>query len=136
MIPLRTIRLSLPIRTKSLTNERTHWRVKAARAKAERTVTRLCFSVAPGHGPLEDGEEAMVTMLRVAPRSLDSDNLPPSMKSIRDELAACLGLDDRDPRIVWAYEQRRAEKGADPYAVDVLVEVYPARVRPMRLARG
>lgn len=115
--------LDLPLRTKSLTNQHEHWRHRARRAKAERLLTRTVWRVAGG-APLASGATALVTLTRVSPRELDSDNLPPSMKSVRDELAACLGLDDRDRRIVWAYDQRKPAKGETRYAVlvEVLVE--------------
>lgn len=128
----RSAHTELPLRTKSLANEHSHWRVRAARAKAERLTTRVVLGRMV---PLEPEECALVTLTRIAPRDLDSDNLPPSMKSIRDELAACLGLDDRSPRIVWHYQQRRAAKGQERYAVEVLVEVFAAEREPLA-ARG
>ncbi len=60
-----------------------------------------------------------VTLKRYAPRSLDEgDNLPMSMKYIRDSVAAFLtgdhrpGRADNDPRITWLYAQ---EKSKDYY---------------------
>lgn len=130
----RSASLILPLRTKSLANEHAHWRVRAKRAGAERYTTNVCWYDG-GNRRLEPDECALVTLTRIAPRDLDSDNLPPSMKSVRDELAACLGLDDRNPRIVWHYQQRRAEKGQERYAVDVLVEVFASEREPLA-ARG
>jgi hypothetical protein len=47
-----------------------------------------------------------VTLMRCGPRKLDDDNLRGAMKSVRDQLAQWLGLDDADERIVWGYAQR------------------------------
>ena len=46
-----------------------------------------------------------VTITRVAPGTLDDDNLVRSAKAIRDQLAELLGVDDRDARVSWAIEQ-------------------------------
>lgn len=114
-VVIHETRLAIPIRTVSLANEHEHWRRRHKRSKAERLEMR-CAWLKAFERPMCGGETAVVRLTRVAPRALDSDNLPPSMKSIRDELAACLGLDDRDPRITWEYSQ---EKG--PYSVRVVV---------------
>jgi hypothetical protein len=54
-----------------------------------------------------------VTFTRVAPgRGLDpEENLPGSCKAVKDEVAAVLGVDDRDPRVAWKYEQERGDWG-------------------------
>lgn len=54
-----------------------------------------------------------VTFTRVAPgRGLDpEENLPGSCKAVKDELAAILGVDDRDPRVTWVYEQEHGDWG-------------------------
>ena len=50
-----------------------------------------------------------VTLVRLAPSAgLDDDNLRSSLKAIRDGVADALGIDDRDPRVGWHYEQRRS----------------------------
>jgi hypothetical protein len=57
-----------------------------------------------------------VDMHREGPRGFDDDNLLGAFKAIRDGVADQLGVDDRDPRIVWHYAQRRAS-----FAVIVVV---------------
>jgi hypothetical protein len=98
-------------------NQRDHWSVKAARVKHQRnlvtlvlrgTVAKLMMACAP----LE------VTITRVAPRSLDSDNLVGSAKAVRDAVAAVLGVDDRDARVSWRVEQARGR-----YSVLVAIKV-------------
>lgn len=49
-----------------------------------------------------------VLLCRIAPRALDpGGNLGASLKHVQDGVADWLGIDDRDPRIIWEYEQRR-----------------------------
>jgi hypothetical protein len=61
-----------------------------------------------------------VTLTRVAPRQLDAeDNLTAALKAVRDEVAAQLGVDDRDARVTWRYGQERG--GAREHAVRIEV---------------
>ena len=63
-----------------------------------------------------------VRLVRVAPRSLDDDNLARCLKPARDAIAEVLGVDDRNPAVRYVPNQR---KGAPrQYAVEV--EVYYA----------
>ena len=62
---------------------------------------------------------AVITITRVAPRALDSDNLAISAKSVRDGIADWLGVDDGDKRLTWRYEQRRGRP--KEYAAEVAV---------------
>lgn len=118
----------LPLRTVSLTNARTHWAVKANRAKTERATTRSLWQIAKGR-ELEQSESADVTITRIAPRELDDDNIRAAGKSVRDSLADCLGLrSDRDPRVTWHYKQRKGKP--KEYAVLVEVRYSLAAARP------
>ena len=58
-----------------------------------------------------------ITLTRVAPRKLDSDNLERSMEAIRDGIADAFGVDDGDDRIEWRYDQRTGRAGK--HSVDV-----------------
>jgi len=103
------IEFILPLRTVSLDNEREHWRVRAKRAAEERLVARLkCPKIKP---------PCTVTLTRVSPRFLDDDNVRGALKSVRDGIADRLGINDRDPRVSWRYEQRRGKPRE--YAVHV-----------------
>ena len=44
------------------------------------------------------GAALVVTLTRVSPRALDSDNLAYAFKAVRDEVAAYFGVNDNDPR--------------------------------------
>lgn len=110
---------TVALRTVSLTNQRdAHWRHRHRRSKTERLHTWRAWLAAGGR-VLKDGERAAVTLTRIAPGTLDDDNLRGAMKSCRDAIAACLGLDDGDERLTFAYAQERGRS----YAVRVEIEV-------------
>jgi hypothetical protein len=108
--------VKLPIRTVSESNSRGHWAKKAGRAKAQRNMAALVFRGMVAATPLP----VTVTLVRIAPRALDDDNLRGAFKAIRDGIADAFGVDDRDPRIEWRYAQRRG--GVGVYAVEVAIE--------------
>jgi hypothetical protein len=62
----------------------------------------------------------MITLTRIAPRKLDTDNLVSACKGVRDGIADTLGVDDGDERITWKYAQRKGKP--KQYAVEVEVE--------------
>lgn len=103
--------IELPLRIESVANLREHWSVRARRTKAH----RLAALAVPAH-PLP----CVVTLIRVAPRSLDGDNLQSGFKALRDGVAARLGVDDADPRVEWRYEQVRGK--AKEYAARVRIQ--------------
>lgn len=107
----------LPVMTVSEANRRDHWAVKAKRAKRHRFVARaLC----PLHAL-----PCVVRLTRLSTGTLDDDNLRGALKAVRDGVADALGVDDRDPRVVWEYAQERAKalKGA------VRLELRPAAAK-------
>lgn len=101
-----------------------HWATKAKLRKGQR---ETAYMVAVTLGPvrlirgLSKGVpwKAIVTITRVAPsRGLDPhDGLGASLKGVVDGVADALGVDDRDPRVTWRFEQRRG-----PWAVEIEVE--------------
>lgn len=110
---------TIDLRTKnSLNGSREHWAVKAKRVKSERAIVALTFPRAL-KGVMARGKwpKCIVHLIRYGPRVMDGDGLSASLKGVRDELAAQLGIDDGDARIAWTYEQAKGE-----YAVSVQVE--------------
>lgn len=105
------ITLRLPLRLVSEANRRGAWFVHDRRRKQQRTVTRCVANlVHPSLRPAT-GSRLVVTITRVAPRALDTDNLATSAKAVRDELAAWLGVSDGPKGPVdWRYAQRREGK--------------------------
>lgn len=101
-----TVSVVVPIRTVSEANVRSFWAARARRVKAQRWAVAALLR---GFRPLP-ALPAVVTLKRVAPSSgLDGDNLQSALKATRDAVAEVLGVDDRDPRVVWVYEQRRGK---------------------------
>ncbi len=98
----------LPMSLPSTANLREHWSAKAKRAKAHRTAARLAVG-----RPLRErnwltlGGRVVVTLTRVSPRALDSDNLASAFKNCRDGVADALGIDDGDDRLAWHYAQAK-----------------------------
>lgn len=108
------IAVTIPIRTRSTLNQREHWATRAKRTKSHRQAAKLAWRRArPPPLPVR------VLLVRVAPRALDGDNLQGALKAVRDGVADWLGVDDRDPRIRWEYEQLRGKPGE--YAVRIEV---------------
>lgn len=108
-IPIDGMRLGAAL------NARTHWTKRAARAKKERAVVATVLRLHPFAG---DDIPTTCTLVRVAPRALDDDNLAGAFKAVRDEIAAFFGVDDgpKGP-IAWRYEQRR--EAPKKYAVEI-----------------
>lgn len=110
----------VPLRTRSAPNLREHWASRARRVRDERRIVAWCLQ-SPGRRvpPQERRLPCVVTLTRIAPRALDDDNLRGALKATRDEVAAWLLVDDRDPRVTWTYAERRG--AVREYAVEVSV---------------
>lgn len=100
----------LPIRIESCANLREHWSKRAKRAKAH----RLAAMAVPVH-PLP----CVVTLTRIGPRELDTDNLAGGFKALRDGIADRLGVDDADPRVTWRYRQQKGPPKVYAARVDI-----------------
>jgi hypothetical protein len=95
-------------------NSREHWRVKQRREKPQKAAALLAAQAyTRGLFPL-----IVVTITRVGPRKVDSDNLQGYCKGVRDQVAKALGIDDGHKIYEWRYVQERGE-----YAVRVAIEV-------------
>lgn len=92
----------VPLRTSPGQNAREHWAVKAKRVKAEREAVAWSLTAAT-----KPALPCSVLLTRVSPRAgLDDDNLVGSLKSVRDEVARWLGVDDRERfRVRYRYAQ-------------------------------
>jgi hypothetical protein len=116
-----SVSFTIPLRTVSEINSHAHWRARQKRAKAQRSAAFM-FTMWFGREMarrVEAGGSLIVTITRIAPRSLDSDNLAGSQKHVRDGIADAIGIDDRDPRVEWRYAQSRGARGQ--YSVEVNV---------------
>jgi hypothetical protein len=108
-----TTTVFLPIKTVSEANraDHEHWAVRSKRAKTQRTGTREALVAKLGE-PFELPLHVHLVRVTFGP-GLDSDNLPISMKHLRDGIADWLGINDRDPRVVWTYDQERGPRGTN-----------------------
>jgi hypothetical protein len=110
---------TVPIKATFTLNSREHWSARARKRKAERQHIALAMKAVTV--PMFFAPGFLVTLTRIGPRKLDSDNVQGALKAIRDEVAAQLGIDDGDPRITWNYEQSKGD-----YAVKVVIETAEA----------
>ena len=98
------ITILLPIKTVSEANVREHWAIRSKRARQHRHAARLNVMY---HRPFIQ-LPVTITLTRLGPRKLDSDNLAISFKHIRDGIADAIGVDDGDDKYLWKYEQEQA----------------------------
>ena len=108
------------LKTISGANAREHHFSRARRVREERSIVR--------GGWLRLGKPALpsppvlVTITRISPRKLDSDNLASALKGARDEVAALLGIDDAPDRgAVWRVDQRKPP-APKTHLIEVLIE--------------
>ncbi len=113
--------LALPIRVVSTLNTREHWSKRARRVSEQRAATRMALA---SHRAWPLCRPVDVTIIRIAPRALDGDNLQGACKAIRDGIADAPGVDDRDEEVRWYYAQRRG--ATRQYAIELqIAEVTP-----------
>lgn len=93
--------VQVPVRIVSEANREEHWAVRRDRANAQKDAVRSAL-----YGWRVPDGICVVTLTRIAPRKLDSDNLARAFKACRDQVAKWLGVDDGDERIQYRYAQR------------------------------
>lgn len=92
-------------------NSRCHWAQKARTVKHQRWAVFIGL-----RGETKPPLPLVVTIVRVGPKPLDSDNAVSAAKGCRDQIAQWLKIDDSDPRVTWVVQQERG-----PYAVRVVI---------------
>ena len=104
---MATIEWIIPIYTVSEANRNEHWTIKKKRIDLQKKWIVVFFKKEKATISLP----CEITLTRIGKKKLDSDNLPVSMKWIRDTIAdqlipglAC-GRADDDPRLSWKYAQ-------------------------------
>ena len=97
--------VTIPIRIESTQNLRECWQARSKRTREHRRAAwwGLRAAKAPHAMP------CVVTLTRIAPRALDSDNNVAGLKGARDGVADWLQADDADPRITWLYAQSKGK---------------------------
>lgn len=112
------------LRLVSEANAHEHWRKRHARSARQKHVT-LAVLHAQGDAAVFDAvafahyPEIVVTITRLAPRTLDSDNAAGSAKHVRDAVAEWLGRDDGPTcGVEWRVDQRKSKT----YGVEIRIE--------------
>ena len=90
-----------PAKLRGSQNAREHHMARSRRVKGERSTAAMLCRVSLKRPTLP----ATITITRVGPRKLDSDNVPGCCKATRDGIADWLGVDDGDDRLTWLYAQ-------------------------------
>lgn len=112
----------LPIYTVSEANTQQHWTKKKKRTDLQKKWIWLLFQKEKPSIPLP----CVIKLTRIGKRDLDDDNLPVSMKYIRDSISSQIfpnkasGQADNDSRIKWEYAQ---ERGHYAIRIEVLVDL-------------
>ncbi len=115
--PVRFIEFTAPVRIESEMNRREHWTKRHERFTVQARAVFLSWPRRAAEGltpPL------IVKLTRIAPRVLDSDNLTGGFKAVRDQIAACLDLDDGNRQVEWRYYQQRGKP--HEYAIRIRIE--------------
>ena len=104
--------ITLPIRLLSEANLMEHWAVRDKRRQEMKDVIRMYWKVAH----IRDiSLPITITLTRLAPRTLDSDNLVTAFKSSRDTIADLIipglqpGRADDNPDMEFVYKQEKSK---------------------------
>jgi hypothetical protein len=98
------LRIRAPIKTVSEPNQRGHWSRRYRRSKKQRQDIRLFLNTCR-----KPRLPCDVWLIRIAPRTLDDDNLAGAFKAMRDEIADWLGVDDGGSEVMWHYGQMKGK---------------------------
>ena len=106
------LEVALPFRLESRANDHrsNHWGARAKTSKAQRGGAHLVLIGRRARlRKMLDSPGLVVRVVRIGPKELDShDNLGSATKDVVDGVADLLGVNDRDPRVIF---QPDAEKG-------------------------
>ena len=101
-------------------NAREHWSSRSRRAKSQRESTTMILMTSVFRNTTRVRFPLQVTIVRVAPRKLDTDNLAASAKHVRDGIADWLGINDATESVTWQVDQRRGLSGE--YSVEIWIK--------------
>lgn len=119
----------IPLRLVTETQGQRNWRTTYVRRKSQRRTTYAWLTHLLGCAP---PLPLTVTLTRVAPRPLDSDNVVSSFKAVQDGVADWIdgtpllrkgvgGGQDRQEGLMWRYQQRKGKPRE--YAVEIVVDI-------------
>lgn len=111
----------VPIRTVTESNTGGHWAAKARRAEKQRLAAFIAC-IRPAQALLAKPLPCVrVVFTRYAPGTLDeADNLPSSMKHLRDGLADAFKIDDKSGFYRWEYRQVKTKLGQYGVRIELL----------------
>lgn len=122
-----TIEFTVPVRIESANVMRDrHWSIRKRKTDEQKSAVFWSYRKATsGRGRhyamrLLADQHVTVTLTRIGPRKLDSDNLTSGFKSVRDQVADILGVDDGDERVEWICRQERGRPRE--YAARIRIE--------------
>jgi hypothetical protein len=110
------VEFTAPVRIESEMNRRDHWSVRRKRFQIQKRAVYYSWPNRWVIFPLP----LVVTLTRIGPRKLDTDNLASGFKGVRDQIAAILCCDDGNPELEWRYAQDRG--AAHEYAIRVTID--------------
>ena len=120
----------IEVETKSETNQRCHWAVKAKRAKEQRRIGRVwseqwtgeCAGMNGTWGECLPPKPWRITLTRIGRRRLDTGNVPAAMKAVQDGICDALQIDDGDEAHEWCYKQQTRKPSEGACGVGVKIE--------------
>jgi hypothetical protein len=115
---LTSLIFEFPMKTVSEMNRRDHWRTVHKRKAAQQREVDIEWKRAASGGKV--ALPCRVVLTRIAPKTLDSDNLASAMKATRDQVARLLGVDD-SPDSLAQFDCRQKAIGERKYSVRIEV---------------
>jgi len=110
-----SVKIYIPVRTRTPGNGRRHWAVDAKEARSQRNISMLAITSIRSKRP---DFPVRVTLTRISPKNMDKHNLPGALKHVIDGIADAYNVDDGDDGWEFVFNQ---EKGK-VHGVDVLIE--------------
>jgi hypothetical protein len=113
---------TIPVYTVSEANTNQHWAKKKKRTDLQKRWIWLIFKRDKPDIKLP----CLIKLIRIGKRKLDDDNLPVSVKILRDKIAdqiipgKAAGQADSDSRLSWEYAQEKGENSVriEIYSID------------------
>lgn len=115
--PCNESKISIPLKLTS-PNTSEHWTARSRRRKKEKTIVRWSLKTIP-----KPELPVQISIVRIAARRYDDDNMIAACKTVRDTIADWLipglrmGRADDDERLVFTYDQRKGNP--KQYALEI-----------------
>lgn len=110
--------IEFPLRTVSEANQSEHWMARYRRKKAQQREVNAEWKAKFKNRKIQ--LPCVVTLTRIGPKLLDTDNLAGSWKWVQDEIARLIGVDDGNTNLL-RFEYQQEATGKRKYAVRIEV---------------